>query len=42
MSKTAVDFPGEEIAAPASRSLFLILWIRNPCPLALRRVFLKG
>ncbi|MGM0483388.1 MAG: hypothetical protein ACQERI_02420 [Candidatus Krumholzibacteriota bacterium] len=36
--KTAVDFPGEEIAAPASGSLFLTLRVRNPCPLALRRV----
>ncbi len=36
--KTAVDFPGEEIAAPTSGSLFLPLRVRNPCPLTLRRV----
>jgi hypothetical protein len=36
--KTAVNFPGVKIAAPASGSLFLTLRVRNPCPLALRRV----
>ena len=36
--ETAVGFPGEETAAPASGSLFLTLRVRNPCPLALRRV----